>query len=295
MTSQFLLRVFEFIHHRLVFLQGLNQHTVLNGFLQDTLHLAVGISNLTSELTHLTHIDLAESQEYRNHDDDDNRENLVHGEKIEECTEEHRQYTQGIWNCLRKEIDHSVDICLQSVEYITRMQSFPAMPFRAKNTVEHTLLHTVLCLDAQEIANPYRRNIEGEICKYQKSHDSHSPVDVALDSMGSHVDGTLHRPNLRQAHAHRQQANGSIEDSLQLVAPPCPPKPYKQSLDVVLKLRNLKHHLSLWSAPHINFSLKVEKYLWLRCFTILMVWSALRMTSLVSSVMRSLRPSIATR
>ena len=214
---------------------------MLNGLLQHTLHLTIRITHLTSQLAHLSHINLAKRQEDRNHDDDDHREHLVHGEEIEEGTEEHRQDTERIRDGLRQEVDHRVYIRLQSVEHVTRMKSFSPLPFRAKDAVEHFLLHTVLRLDAQEITNPNRGDIEGEVGKNQASHQAHSPIDVTLHGMGSHIDGSLHRPYLRQTHPHRQQAYGSIEHSLQLVALPCSPKPYQQGLDIILKLRYFKH------------------------------------------------------
>jgi hypothetical protein len=43
------------------------------------------------------------------------------------------------------------------------MKALPALPLRAKDAVEHTLLHTVLRLDAQEVSYPDARDVECEI------------------------------------------------------------------------------------------------------------------------------------
>ena len=84
------------------------------------------------------------------------------------------------------------------------MQPFTALPFRAKNTVEHFLLHPVLRLDAQNVAYPYGANIDGKVTEYQSAHHGHSPIETAFHHMGSHVDGMLYRPHLGEAHNHAQ-------------------------------------------------------------------------------------------
>ena len=76
------------------------------------------------------------------------------------------------------------------------MKALPALPLRAKDAVEHTLLHTVLRLDAQEVSYPDARDVECEIAQYQSTHQCHSPIDIALHGMRSHIDGMLHRPHL---------------------------------------------------------------------------------------------------
>ena len=59
--------------------------------------------------------------------------------------------------------------------------------------------------------------------------------------MGGNIDGTLHRPYLRQAHAHRKQAHSGIEDSLQAVALPYHPEPHQQHLGRILEFRKLDY------------------------------------------------------
>ena len=194
----------QFLHHRLLRLQGLHEHAMLDGFLQDALHLTVGIAYQAGEISHLVHIDFAERQEDRNHDDDDDGQHLIHGEEIEEGTEEHRQHTQGVRQCLRKEINHLVHIVLQAVEHIARMHLLPAVPLGTQDAIEHALLHAVLRPDAQHVANPDASYAQGEVAENQQSHQAHRPIDIALHGMGGNIDGTLHRPYLRQAHAHRK-------------------------------------------------------------------------------------------
>ena len=136
---------------------------MLDGFLQHTLNLTVGIAHLTGQESHLAHIHLAESQKDGYHNDDDYRQELIHGEEIEEGAEEKRQDAQGTWNSLGKEAYHLRHIPLKPVEHITRMKALPTLPLRAKDAVEHTLLHTVLRLDAQEVSYPDARDVECEI------------------------------------------------------------------------------------------------------------------------------------
>ena len=157
-VAQFTLRVLQSVHHHRVAFQRLDEHAVLNGLLQYALHLRVGVAHLTRQTTHLADVDFADRDEQRQRSHDDDSQPFVHREEVEEGSEEQSNDRERAGDGLGKEAHHVVDVELQSVEHVARVMSLLAPPLRAKQSVEHGLLHSVLRLDAQDVAHPDARD-----------------------------------------------------------------------------------------------------------------------------------------
>ena len=114
--------------HHILALQGFDKHPVLNGLLQRTLHPRVFRTHILCQLTHLTDVDLTDSNEHRNDSHRDKCQQRIHRKEITESAYEHGQDRQRIGNGLREEVDDIGDIKLQAVEHVTRMVPLPAMP-----------------------------------------------------------------------------------------------------------------------------------------------------------------------
>ena len=135
-------------------LEGLDEHAVLDGLLEHALYLRVAVAHLPCELTHTVHVDAAEQDEDGNDAHDDEGEQVVHREQIVERAEEQGQYRQGVGKGLGEEVDDILHVAFQAVEHVAGMALLLAVPFGAEDTVEHALLHAVLCTDAQDVTYP---------------------------------------------------------------------------------------------------------------------------------------------
>ena len=112
------------------------------------------------------------------------------------------------------------------------MERLLAVPLRAQNTVEHTLLHAVLCPYTQNIAHPNTRYVQRESAQNESTHKPHRSIQRAIGRPRSHVDGMLNGPNLSQRHAYRPQPDKRIERGLQSVAVPSVPEPMQKPTQV---------------------------------------------------------------
>ena len=226
--SQLTLRSFEPVDHQTVAFQGLDEHSVLYGLLQDALYFRVAVTHAPRQASHLLYVYLAEADEDGNDADDDEGEHLVHEEEIEESSKKHGQYAQGIGNGLGEKGHHGVDVELEPVQHVARMMLLLAVPLRAEDAVEHALLHTVLRFDAQEILHPDGRNIERKITENECTHQSHSPVDGTFGRPRGYINSIFHGRDLRQRYRHRGQSDECVEEGLQTVAMPRLPQPAEQ-------------------------------------------------------------------
>ena len=94
-AAQLTLRVLQPVYHHLVTLQRLDEHAVLDGFLQRALYLTVPVTYHTGEVAHLSDIDLAHGEKDGENGNGDDGQQPVHGEEIEEGTDKHRQHAEG--------------------------------------------------------------------------------------------------------------------------------------------------------------------------------------------------------
>ena len=98
--------------------QRLDEHTVLNGFLQNTLYLRITRTNIARKLAHSSYINLAQANEYG---DDGNRnecQHAVHREQIAERSNEKCYDRECAGDDFGKEIHHVIDVELQPIEHI---------------------------------------------------------------------------------------------------------------------------------------------------------------------------------
>ena len=58
------------------------------------------------------------------------------------------------------------------------MITLASVPLRAEDTVEHALLHAVLCLDTEQVLHPRAADTEQEIEQDKDTHHSNCPIEV---------------------------------------------------------------------------------------------------------------------
>ena len=223
--AQLALGVFQTVDHRVVALHGLDEHAVLDGFLEHALHLRVAVAYLTGEGAHLTHIETAQRHKQGDDGHGDQCERGVHEEEVDEGTDEEGEHREGAGKGLGEEGDDIGDVELQAVEHIAAMARLLAVPLGAQDAVEHALLHAILGADAQDVLHPHSGNAQSEIEQDEQGHDAYRPIERPADNMGGYIDGMLDGPHLHQTDSHAQQSKDGIEDGLQAVAPPRPPQP----------------------------------------------------------------------
>ena len=212
---------------------------MLNGFLQHTLHLTVGLAHRPCEVSHLPHIYLAEGHKHGYDAHNDKGQRVVHGKEVEEGSEEQCQHRQRVGQRLGKKVYHRVHINLQAVEHVARVQSLLSAPLRAQYAVKHTLLHAVLCFNAQNVTHPYCSYVEGKVGEDKQSHHAHRPVDVAWQCARRNVDGVLYGPYLCQCYHHLCQPYGGVQRGLRSVSAPCSPQPHRRLPSGVARRGNM--------------------------------------------------------
>ena len=227
-------------HDHFVALERLDEHPVLDGLLENALDLRIRVAHFSCQPPHLAHINLADQDKQRYHDDNENRQPPVHRHQIEKRAEEHRQRRDRTRYGLSEEAHHIGDIKLQPVQHIATVVTLLPMPFRAQDTVEHTLLHTVLRLDAQQVPHPYGSNVQGEVAENQSSHDGYRHIDTAVDDMRRHVDGVLDSPYGSQRDTHTEDAYHCVQHRLLTVSAPGDPEPAEDFPGRIVRVRNLQ-------------------------------------------------------
>ena len=202
--AQYALCLFQAFGHGCLTLKRLDEHTVLDRFLHEALHLGVGRAYLAGEPPHLSDIDLAHGDEYGDDGDGDNSQHGIHGEEIAKRADEHGKDGERVGNGLGEEGHYIVHVELQSVEDITGVELLFAVPLCAQDTVEHPLLHAVLCPDAKDVAHPRACYGEKQSCHHEQCHDDDGDDDavgtagMSLQGGRRHVDSMLHGSYLRQ-------------------------------------------------------------------------------------------------
>ena len=129
---------------------------------------------------------------------------MIHEIEIYEGAKKHRKDRERTRQCLCKKAYHLTDIRLKSIDDITTVQIFLAIPFRAQDTCEHLPLHTVLCLYTENTTHPYGSHTEEKLTQYQRSHHYDGSHHIAFLGMGGYVYGSLYCPHHRKAHCYLQ-------------------------------------------------------------------------------------------
>ena len=235
LVAQVALRVFEAIHHHFVALERLDEHSVLDGFLQNALHFRIAVAHVARKFPHFSHVNLAQSDENRHQNDDNQRNAAIHLIHIIERTDEKSHRGERAGDDLGEETHNIPHVQLQAIEHVARMSALLALPFRVENAVEHLLLHTVLGANAQDAVNPSAGDAEPETRQDEARHDGHSPIDGAAFVARGHVDGAMHGPNLQQRHGGAEQADNGVQESLQAIAFPRIPEPFRHTHRRVLR------------------------------------------------------------
>ena len=225
LTAEHALSTLQLVHGSIVALQGLYKHTVLHRLLQDALYLGVLVAHVSRQTAHLAHVNLAHKDKEWYHEGYDKRQAPVEGAQVNERSKKQGERGQRTWQGLGEEVHDTIDIELKAVEHVAGVPRLLAVPLRAQETVQHLLLHSVLCLDSKDILHPYAANVQGKIAEDKSAHQSYRPVDITLRGMRSDVDGVLHGPYRRQGHTYRGKPNDGVEHSLQAIAFPGMPKP----------------------------------------------------------------------
>ena len=101
---------------------------MLYGFLKNTLHHAVRVAHVARELSHATHIDLAERHEHGYDGNNDERQHMIHAEQIDECAKEEGKDGQGAGYGLGEEVDNRAHIGLKTVQDIARVAALLPCP-----------------------------------------------------------------------------------------------------------------------------------------------------------------------
>ncbi len=234
------LRALQAVHHHGLALQGLDEHAVLYGLLKRALHARVFRAHVLGQLAHAVDIDLAEPHEHGDDGHGDERQHRVHGEEIAKRSDKHGNHRQRARNGLGEETHDVGHVKFQAVEHVARMVMLPAVPLRAKNAVEHALLHAVLRAYAENVLHPRAADAQQEVAKNQYAHYGHGPIEISTLCATRHVDGMAHGGDLCKRHHDRQQANRGIEARLQAVATPGMPKPVKNVQGIVLGIARLE-------------------------------------------------------
>ena len=90
--TKLILRAFQAADHLLIALQCLDKHAILNGFLQDTLHLTVAVTHLTCQTSHLSDVDFTHRNECRKDGNHCQCQPFIHGKEIDKGSDEHGQH-----------------------------------------------------------------------------------------------------------------------------------------------------------------------------------------------------------
>ena len=77
-AAEFALCTLQSAHDHLVALERLDEHSVLDGLLENALDLRIRVAHFSCQPPHLAHINLADQDKQRYHDDDENRQTPVH-------------------------------------------------------------------------------------------------------------------------------------------------------------------------------------------------------------------------
>ena len=155
---------------------------------------------------------------------------MVHGKEIAECSHKHGEDGKRRRDCFCEESNHLVHVLFKPIKHVARVKSLFAVPLRFEQSVEHALLHAVLCLYSQEVSHPCAGYAERKVGQDKQSHHAHSPVNGPGNRTRGHVDGALYGPHLGQTHHHLHHADRGIEHCLQPVAVPSQPQPAKNGL-----------------------------------------------------------------
>lgn len=186
----------ETIDHAILSFESLDEHTMLHGLLQKTLHTAVRFAYITRILTHTLHVNLAQYDKDRQDCHDKKRQHMIHGEEIKKSSEEHGKYGDDIRQRLREEVDDSANVGFEAIDDVAAVHVVAAFPLRTQYAIKHTALHTVLRLDAKDIAHPDLRHAQHETAEDECRHKAHGKQEVAFGVSARYVDGALHRPHL---------------------------------------------------------------------------------------------------
>lgn len=172
-------------------LEGFEHRVVLYALGEQTLYLAVSLSNLSCYAAHLFYVDATEECKDGGDDDDDESQAVVHGIEVEEGCDEAHEDGHGCGDGLGDDVGDVGNVAFKSVECVAAMSLAHALPFAVEQALEEFVLHAVLRLDAQEGAYPLLAKTDGYL--REDDADEHGSDELQGALLGAHggVDGHL--------------------------------------------------------------------------------------------------------
>ncbi len=144
----------EFLRHGGDLLQGFDNECVLQAFLDDRLHAALGGADVVSEAAHAADIEPAAKHEERQDEDNDARQRPIHNEEEGESTDELHTGGDERRQALREETYDVANVALNAVDEVAAVKLFHLAPLCVQQTAEEGHPHLVLRFDTEQGAYP---------------------------------------------------------------------------------------------------------------------------------------------
>ena len=225
MLAQLGLRLREFTYHRSHTLQSLEYSSVLNALLKNALDVALRRTYVTSDGSHLAHINLAQDEEERHNADYQTSQATIHAEKIYEGSDQAERYFKQGRQCLCNTRSKVAHVLFHSVECVATMSVFLSIPFALEQTGKESFLEDVKRTNTKQGAHP----LSCKTKRYLGDHYGHKSVSCRSQTAFSLVGCDVYRPFCRidesEVETDRQNTDAGIKHSLQAQSSRGAPEP----------------------------------------------------------------------